>query len=162
MKKPAPKLSIVKEASVSKPAVPLIVEPHPKDYSGFPFITLIQYRKQPMLTIVDNATEDIIRAFVLDLCGPERVNEELIIQVAADWYATNRSNFPISIEFSRLGLSPHTSKIYRSLNVEFISRVIGPVSKYPMSNVKSVKRRRRKPISSAAIIQLNEPNDLTE
>lgn len=162
MKKPALKLSIVKEPSVSKTAVPLIVEPHPKDYSGFPFITLIQYRKQPMLTIVDNATDDIIRAFVLDLCGPERVNEELIIQVAAEWYATNRTNFPVSIEFSRLGLSPHTSKIYRSLNVEFISRVIGPVPKYPMANVKSVKRRRRKPIPSAAIIQLNDVQELPE
>lgn len=162
MKKPALKLSIVKEPSATKPAVPLIVEPHPKDYSGFPFITLIQYRKQPMLTIVDNATDDIIRAFVLDLCGPERVNEELIIQVAAEWYATNRANFPISIEFSKLGLSPHTSKIYRSLNVEFISRVIGPVSKYPMANIKSIKRRRRKPISSAAIIQLSDMQELPE
>ena len=149
MKKTTPKLSVVREPSTSKSVAPLIVEPHPKDYSGFPFITLIQYRKQPMLTIVDNATDDIIRAFVLDLCGPERVNEELIIQVAAEWYINNRENFPISIEFSKLGISPHTSKIYRSLNVEFVSRVIGPVPKYPMSNVKSVKRRRRKPISSA-------------
>ena len=148
MKKTTPKLSVVREPSASKSVAPLIVEPHPKDYSGFPFITLIQYRKQPMLTIVDNATDDIIRAFVLDLCGPERVNEELIIQVAAEWYINNRENFPISIEFSKLGISPHTSKIYRSLNVEFVSRVIGPVPKYPMSNVKSVKRRRRKPISS--------------
>lgn len=162
MKKPAVKLSVVKEPSASKTAVPLIVEPHPKDYVGFPFITLIQYRKHPMLTIVDNASDDIIRAFVLDLCGPERVNEELIIQVASEWYTNNRANFPISIEFSRLGLSQHTSKIYRSLNVEFVSRVIGPVPKYPMSNVKSVKRRRRKPISLAAIVQLDEPTESPE
>jgi hypothetical protein len=159
MKKATPKLSVVKEPSVSKATAPLIVEPHPKDYSGFPFITLIQYRKHPMLTIVDNATDDIIRAFVLDLCGPERVNEELIIQIASDWYVNNRGNFPISIEFSRLGISPHTSKIYRSLNVEFVSRVIGPVPKYPMSNVKSVKRRRRKPVS---ITVTNEIVDLSQ
>lgn len=156
MKKPATKLTVIATpqapSSVKKAPVPLIIEPHPKDYSGFPFITLIQYRKHPMLTIVDNADDTSIRAFVLDLCGPENVSEELIIQTAAQWYADNRAGIPISVEFSRLGLAPLTSKIYRSLNVEFISRVIGPVPKYPMSTVKSVKRRRRKAISNVVEI----------
>jgi len=133
-------------AEPKKTSVPLIIEPHPVDYQGFPFITLIQYRKHPMLTIVDNATEDLIQVFALDLCGPESVNEELIISVASEWYLHNRNNFPVSFEFSRRGIVSHTSKIYRSLNVEFVSRVIGPVPKYPMSTVKSVKRRRRKPL----------------
>lgn len=157
MKKTATKLSIVPSQSNTadnkKSPAPLIVEPHPKDYTGFPFITLIQYRKQPMLTIVDNATDDIIRAFVLDLCGPERVDEELIIRVVAEWYTTNKTTFPVSVEFSRLGLAGITSKIYRTLNVEFVSRVIGPVPRYPMTTVKSVKRRRRKPISEAVEVQ---------
>lgn len=149
MKKPATKLTVVTPSSLSDKtqSIPLIVEPHPKDYSGFPFITLIQYRKHPMLTIVDNATDGTIRAFVLDLCGPERVDEELVIRAAAEWYTNSRNAIPISVEFSRLGIAGATSKIYRSLNLEFVSRVIGPVPRYPMSTVKSIKRRRRKPIS---------------
>lgn len=127
-----------------KKSAPLIVEPHPADYSGFPFVTLIQYRKQPMLVIVDNADDSVIRAFVLDLCGPEGVNEESLIATVAKWYDSNRSAFPISVEFSRQGLTPQTSRIYRALNIEFVSRVIGPVPKYPMNTVKSIKRRRRK------------------
>lgn len=141
-------------------SVPLIIEPHPKDYSGFPFVTLIQYRKQPMLVIVDNADDEVIRAFVLDLCGPERVDEELVIQAAAEWYASNRSNFPISIEFSRRGITSVTTKIYRSLNVEFVSRVIGPVPKYPMNSVKSIKRRRRKPIGPGVEITQKSADEL--
>jgi hypothetical protein len=129
-----------------KSSVPLIVEPHPKDYAGFPFITLIQYRKAPMLVIVDNADDEVIRAYVLDLCGPEHVNEEVVIQAATEWYTTNRGNYPISIEFSRRGMTPMTSRVYRALNIEFVSRIIGPVPKYPMGTVKSIKRRRRKPI----------------
>lgn len=127
-----------------KASIPLIVEPHPRDYTGFPFVTLIQYRKQPMLTIVDNTDDETIRAYVLDMCGPERVDEELIIQVASEWYETNRQNFPISIEFSRRGLTSVTSRLHKALNVEFVSRVIGPVPKFPMTTIKSVKRRRRK------------------
>lgn len=141
-----------KVAAETKSHVPLIIEPHPKDYSGFPFVTLIQYRKQPMLVIVDNANSEVIRAFVLDLCGPERVDEELVIRAAQEWYATNKGNFPISIEFSRLGLTPVMTKIYRSLNVEYVSRIIGPVPKYPMDTVKSIKRRRRKPITAGVEI----------
>lgn len=139
-------------AESKKVAVPLIIETHPHDYTGFPFITLIQYRKQPMLAIIDNADDEVIRAFVLDLCGPEHVDEEMLIHAAAEWYATNRNNFPISIEFSRRGLTPLTSKIYRALNIEFVSRVIGPVPKFPFSTVKSIKRRRRKAIPSGVEI----------
>ena len=137
-------LSVVE---VKKTNVPLIVEPHPKEYGGFPFVTLIQYRKQPMLAIIDNIDEASIKAFVLDLCGPEEVDEEMLIVVASEWYQTNRANFPISIEFSRRGITNQTSRIYRALNVEFVSRVIGPVPKYPMGQAKSIKRRRRKPLS---------------
>lgn len=130
----------------SRTPAPLIVEPHPSDYVGFPFITLIQYRKRPMLGIVDNADEESLRVYVLDLCGPEHVDEEAIISVAADWFTNSRNLYPLSIEFSRLGLTAMTSKIYRALNVEFITRVIGPVPKFPMGTIKSIKRRRRKPL----------------
>jgi len=125
----------------------VIIEPHPVGYDGFPFITLVQYRKSPMLVIVDNIDDSIMRTFLLDLCGPEGVDEEMIISVAEQWYNVNRSLFPISVEFSKRGLTHITSKIYKALNVEFISRIIGPAPKYPMVNVKSVKRRRRKVIS---------------
>lgn len=100
-----------------------------------------------MLTLVDNVDDENMKAFVLDLCGPEHVDEESVIRAAADWYSSSRASHPISVEFSKLGLASHTSKIYRTLSVEFISRVIGPIHRFPMNTVKSVRRRRRKPIS---------------
>ena len=147
-----------KTKSAEKKTAPLIVEPHPVDYTGFPFITLIQYRKLPMLGIVDNADDSTLRVFVLDLCGPEGIKEEDIIAVASDWYDNNRSNYPISIEFSRKGIVSSTSKIYRALNIEFVSRVIGPVPKYPMGDVKSIKRRRRKPLPVGVEIHRSTPH----
>lgn len=135
---------MIKRRATRKPAVPLVIEPHPHDYVGLPFLTLIQYRKSPMLAIIDNIDVDTIRAYVLDMCGPEGVDEELIITAAAAWYATNRHSIPLSVEFSRNGLTPLATKIYRVLNVEFVSRIIGPVPKFPMDSVKSVKRRRRR------------------
>ena len=155
VKKPKAVKPAAKLAGEGKSSAPLILEPHPSDYKGFPFITLIQYRKAPMLVIVDNTDGDTIKAFVLDLCGPERVNEELVILAASEWYENNRSKFPVSIEFSRRGITCLTSKIYRSLNIEFVSRVIGPAPMYPMANVKSIKRRRRKSIP--ATVEVEKP-----
>lgn len=150
-KKTKPKLVLIEN---KKAAVPLIIEPHPRDYSGLPFITLIQYRKQPMLTIVDNADDEVIRAYVLDLCGPEHVDEEKLIHAAIEWYNESRQDYPLSIEFSRRGMTPLTTKVYRALNVEFVSRVIGPVPKYPMTTVKSIKRRRRKGVPSGVEVNV--------
>jgi hypothetical protein len=141
---------------VKKTTAPLIIEPHPSDYVGLPFLTLIQYRKLPMLTIVDNITDDVIRAYVLDLCGPEEVDEESVITTASEWYYQSRNAFPLSIEFSRRGLTASVSKIYRSLNAEFVSRVIGPVPMFPMNIVKSVKRRRRRALSPSIEIHAAE------
>lgn len=161
-----PVISTIQKVRVSpesrKTIVPLIVEPHPKDYTGYPFLTLVQYRKNPMLVIVDNADDDILRTFVLDLCGPEGINEELLFKTALYWYENNRGNFPISVEFSKMGLTSQTSKIYRALNIEFVSRVIGPVPKYPMNVVKSIKRRRRKPIPLGVEIIESSVEDIFE
>ena len=132
--------------------VPLIVEPHPDDYNGYPFITLIQYRKQHVLTIVDNADDKNIGVFVLDLCGPAQVNEERVIEVAALWWSEKRSRYPISFEFSRVGLSTDTSRIHRSFNIEFVTRVIGPLPRFEMDDVHSIKRRKRKPLPTGVEI----------
>lgn len=141
-------------SAAKKRSIPLIIEQHSLDYSGLPFITLIQYRKVPMLTIVDNMTDEIIHAYILDLCGPEELDEEMILEISSNWYETQRMNFPISVEFSKRGLTPDLSKIYRALKVEFVSRVIGPVPIYPMNITKSVKRRKRRSIPEG--IELSE------
>lgn len=155
---PLKKITKAKKSTTEakKGPIPLIIEQHPADYNGFPFVTLIQYRKHPMLAIVDNIKDDVMFVFVLDLCEATRVNEEMLILAATEWYDNNRSKFPISVEFSQRGLTPHTSRIYRALNIEFVSRVIGPVPKYPMSSTKSIKRRRRKALPAGVEIHKSE------
>jgi len=127
--------------------IPLIVEPHPEDYDGYPFITLIQYRKEHILTLIDNADAKTIKAYVLDMCGPANVNEELLISVAKIWHEENGLyRYPVSFTLSKYGIAGEASKIYRTFNIEHITRVIGPLPRFEMKEIKSVKRRRRKPV----------------
>jgi hypothetical protein len=128
--------------------LPLIVEEHPENYDGYPFITLIQYRDQHLLGIIDNTTDKMIKAYILDLCGPTRVNEEQVINIAAAWYSTSKDRYPLSFEFSKLGLAEDVKDIYKSYSIGFVTRIIGPLPRFEMGEVKSIKRRRRKPIST--------------
>jgi len=127
--------------------IPLIIEKHPEDYNGYPFITLIQYKNEDLLVIVDNLYNKVIDAYVLDFCGPTGVNEESIIEVVYPWWNDRRSQFPVSIEFSRLGMTPIVSKIYRSYHIEYITRIIGPLPLFKMDQITKIRRRKRKPIS---------------
>ncbi len=135
-----------------KRQVPLIVEQHPSDYTGLPFITLIQYNKESHLTIVDNAADKTINAFVLDLCGPESIDQQVLFDIVEEWYTTNKDNYPLSIAFSLKGLTGVASKIYKTFNVDFVSRVIGPLPKFKMQPEKSIRRRKRKDLPKNATI----------
>ena len=138
--------------------IPLIVEDHPDDYDGYPFITLIQYRNEHYLTLVDNADDKHIRSFVLDLCGPTGVNEEQVIEIASEWWDEHRENYPISFEFSKAGLSKVVSPIYQKYQTEYVTRVIGPLPKFNMGEVVSIKRRKRKPVPVGMEVHLNAPH----
>lgn len=131
---------------------PLIIEAHPEEYTGYPFITLIQYRRAHVLALVDNSNDQVIKSYVLDYCGPERVDEERLIQVASIWYKDFKTQHPLSVEFSRRGITAEAGRIYRSFNIEFVTRVIGPLPRFEMSETIRVKRRKRKAVPTGVEI----------
>lgn len=140
----------------NKITVPLIIEPHPIGYVGYPFITLIQYNKEHILTIVDNSDASQVQVFVLDLCGPENVDESMVVEVANEWYHHSSSKFPLSFEFSRRGLTEQTSKIFKSYSIDFITRVIGPLPKFAMDATRNVRRRKRKEIPAGLTVVVKQ------
>lgn len=125
--------------------IPLITEPHPEGYSGPSFITLIGYNDENVLCIVDNVHNKQICAYVLDLCAPSGVSEQQVLSIAEDWFFNNRNKtHPLSVEFARLGLATTVTPVLRCFPIEFVTRVIGPLPKYPMSGTLRVRRKRRK------------------
>lgn len=134
------------EVPLNKPVlngVPLVVEQHPDNYTGAPFLTLIQYNTKSDLVVVDNFINGTIRAYALDYCDIANLNIEKILEVVDNWYHTNRSNYPISIEFGKLGIAQPTSLLLRIYNADYIQRIIGPVPKFAMSNANTTVRRRK-------------------
>lgn len=135
---------------------PLIVEEHPDDYDGYEFITLIRYNDDNYLTIVDNMHPKFIDCYVLDFCSGANIEEEFVIQLAQSWYLKSKEKYPISIEFSKQGQTATFSKILRSFNIDYVSRVIGPLPNFEMKGVDKVRKRKRKPVPKGVkIVQKN-------
>jgi hypothetical protein len=136
----------MKKTNKNKPE--LVFEEHPENYNGYKFITLVRYNDQNFLTIVDNIINNHMIVYVLDYCNTHNISEENIISIANQWYESNKDNYPISIEFNKQQISDDMSKIVREFNVEYITRVIGPVPNFDMKGIKRVRRRKKKSIPS--------------
>jgi hypothetical protein len=126
---------------------PLVVEPHPADYHGYEFLTLIRFNDESSLNIVDNVSKKYIHTYVIDLCGPEGFDEETLIDVANEWYHSNGDQYPISVEFSRRNMIEQASSILRAYPLDYVTRVIGPLPYFDMSGPIKVRKRKRKEIS---------------
>jgi hypothetical protein len=125
---------------------PLIVEDHPEDYDGYEFITLIRHNDVNYLTIVDNTDKKFISCYVLDLCKTVGIEENTVIDIVQKWYNTSKDSYPISIEFSKLGLTNDVSKILKSFSIDFVTRVIGPLPHFTMKGTIKVRKRKRKSV----------------
>lgn len=127
--------------------IPLIIEPHPPEYNGYEFITLIRYNDENNLCVIDNSNSKQIIAYVLDLCGPHQINEDTFINIVAEWWGKGYKNhYPLSIQFSKMGLAQDMSKIIRTYPIDYVSRIIGVLPEYKMSGSYKVKKRKRKSI----------------
>lgn len=127
---------------------PLVVEPHPSDYDGYDFITLVKYNDNSYLNVIDNVTKKYIYGYVIDLCGPEKFDEHRLIQIAYDWFYANGDRYPISIEFSKLGLMEDAERILRAFPLDYVTRVIGPLPQFNMTGPLKVRKRKKKEISA--------------
>lgn len=137
----------------------IIVEPHPQDYTGYPFVALVQHKQTSYIAIIDNVNEKHIKAYVLDLCEPEGLSEKSIIDLAAEWYDCSVTKHPISVEFSKRGISNVVGKIYRTFNLDAVVRIIGHVSYFPINEVYKIKRRKKREIQQSIIVM---PKNSTE
>lgn len=121
----------------------LVVEQYPDYYDGYLFITLIKYKEITYLTIIDNVTDKYVQCYILDRCAVEQISEELLINIAAGWFDRG-CQYPISIEFAKHNVLHLSSKILKTCNKDFITRVIGPFPSFDIVKFKNVCRRKRK------------------
>lgn len=122
----------------------LIIEDHPKDYTGHPFITLIEYNGEKFLTIIDNYNKKTVSAYILDSCDIKKVSIVKLLDVVEKWFNDDEKQYPVSIEFARLGLLEEFGSVNQQFTTGYVTRVIGPFPQYDMGRPSKVKKRKKK------------------
>ncbi len=141
--------------------IPLITEDHPRDYDGLPFLTLVRYHNIDYLTIVDNVTSGEMRLYIIDECGPNGIDIPELLGRVSNWH-THYNNIPLSVYMSMNGWTSEYSPLYKTLSIEFISRIIGPTPKFKLKPISPVKKRKRKPVTELSRYVIRDVIEIVE
>lgn len=137
--------------TVAKPTlvgIDLVSESHPVNYKGYPYLTAVHTKDGTSVVVIDNVVEKQMKMYVLDLANPNNLDLERILEVINHWYVNNSQNYPLSIEFSRLGMSGDTEKLLHTINTDAILRLVGPVFRFEIgkNSTNPIKRRKKQSV----------------
>ena len=121
---------------------PLIIE-HYADTSNLCFISLIEYKRENYLGIIDNITDTELNVFILNHAKSDTLPASDLIKFAIRWFYRSSDRYPLSFEFARLGLSSKIQKVYKTFDLGYVSRIIGkPFIFESLNSGTRIKRRR--------------------
>ena len=113
---------------------------------NFLYLSLVEYKRETYLCIIDNISSSSIGAFVLDYAEQENVKTNMFLSVVTKWFYAKSDLHPLSVELARLGLTQQVAPIYRTFDTSYVSRIIGNPFSYDALQKSKVKRRRVIPI----------------
>lgn len=141
---------------MAKKKIPDLVVERAEDTGNLFYLSVIEYRKENYLVIVDNINEEELGAYVLDLAAQEGINLKELMSIVTRWFYGKSHNHPLSFEFSRLGLTHLTNKIYKTFELAHVTRLIGNDFTYNIFDSPKVKRRRVTMIPAGVEVKLKK------
>ena len=129
---------------------PLYVEPI-SNPSNFFFLSVLQYKKETYLVVIDNITEEHVTAYVVERAKQENVDVYLLLEIISEWYEESSERYPISIEFSKRGITSVTNKLLKKFELNHVIRVIGRDFKFDLTSPPKIRRRRVQNVQTTAI-----------
>lgn len=127
---------------MNKKSVPNLIVEYLTDTTNNFYLSVLEYRGEKMLVVIDNITQESVGAYVLDLARQEGLDTQQLLRVVTDWFYRSSGKYPLSFEFSRLGLSGLTNKIYRQFDTNCVTRLVGNDFTYRLNSAPRIKRRR--------------------
>jgi len=135
---------------------PLIIE-HFADTSNLCFISLIEYKMENYLGIIDNITDTELNAFILSYAKADHMSADDLIKIAIRWFYQNSNRYPLSFEFAKHGMSNKLEHVYKTFDLGYVSRIIGrPFIFEDLNSETKIKRRRVIPVPEYVQINLKK------
>jgi len=127
---------------VSKKKIPPLMIEHCDDIISKYLFSVIEYQRHEHICIIDDITSSEIKAFIIDKEFEETVSAAQLISEAILWFYQASDKHQLSIHLAKKGLTPHIGPMYRTFDLNGVSRVIGRIFQYPELAKAKVKRKR--------------------
>ena len=141
---------------MSKKEIPELIVEYKENIENFCFLSVLEYRNNSYLVVIDNVSEDRIGAYVLDYASQEKLNIEQLMSIITKWFYKSSHKYPLSFEFSKLNLTSQVNKIYKNFERVNVTRLIGNNFTYGLNDSPKIKRRRITKMSSGVEITLKK------
>lgn len=118
------------------------------------FMSLLEYKREEYICIIDNITPTEIGAYVLDFAEQEDVPVQEFLSDVTKWFYGKSEAHPLSVELASKGLTERCAPMYRTFDTTYVARIVGNAFTYDGMNKTKVKRRRVIPIPAGIEITL--------
>lgn len=137
-----------------KKRIPSLVIERASDSGSLYYLSVLEYRKENYLVVVDNITEDEVTAFVIEKAPQAGIPVSELMSAVTYWFYHAADRYPLSFEFSRMGISHLTNRIHRTFELAHVTRLIGKDFVFKLDEVPKVRRRRVNRIPAGVEIKL--------
>lgn len=120
------------------------------------YLSLVEYKRECYLCVIDNITADGINAFVLDYAEQENVKISAFLSLVTEWFYSASDRYPLSVELARRNLTEQLAPIYRTFDATYVSRIVGHAFSYDALQKSKVKRRRVIPLPEGIPIKFKK------
>lgn len=141
---------------MSKKKIPTLVVERAEDQGNYFFLSVLEFRRENYLVIIDNITEDGIGAYVLDFAQQEGLDLKQMISIITTWFYKASYKYPLSFEFSRLGIAMMTNRIYKNFELAHVTRLIGNDFRFELATPPKIRRRRVSMIPAGVEVKLKK------
>lgn len=127
---------------MAKKRIPELQVEVTSDTANLFYLSVLQYRKDHHLVVVDNITNDTVSAYMLDRATQEGIDLKQLLSVVTRWFYEASHKHPLSLEFSKLGMTHATNRILKNFELSHVTRIVGQDFQYDLHTAPKIRRRR--------------------
>ena len=141
---------------MAKKRIPELKIEHVNDRGNYIFLSLLEYKRETYLCVIDQITLTEIGAYVLDFAEQENVPVQEFLSVVTQWFYSKSDDHPLSVEIAKQGLTERCAPLYRTFDTTYVARIVGQAFTYEGMNKSKVRRRRVVPIPEGVAVRLKK------
>lgn len=146
--------------TLAKKKIPPLALELKQDPTTLHYLSLLEYRRDTFLVVIDNITETEVSAFTLDYAEQEGIVVADFLSICNYWFYKASNAYPLSFEIAKLGLTKQLAPMLKIYDANNVSRIVGVPFQHHMQPLKpKIKRRRVVPVQAGIEIIFKKQQD---